>query len=169
MLPTRTVRGCEIKDSRRNHDSRSARSHCLRSHQQSTVRRRLQPGFKCKNVHAASSSRIPTACLRPAANSYCLPAASSQPGCRQPASQRRRAQPAATASLRMPPHGGSPASYSSHRLVAGLPSGIATMQMDNLRQKPGAIVISGARMRAHAELNSEATRRPVASHSSQPQ
>eukprot|EP01047_Picozoa_sp_COSAG01_P116738 COSAG01_NODE_45408_length_409_cov_3.496774_1_plen_80_part_10 len=37
----------------------------------------------------------------------CLPAASSQPGCRQPASQRRRAQPAATASLRMPPHGGS--------------------------------------------------------------
>jgi hypothetical protein len=80
-------------------------------------------------------------CMRPAANSYCLPAASSQPGCRQPASQRRRAQPAATASLRMPPHGGSPASCSSHRLVAGLPSGIATMQMDNLRQKPGAIVI----------------------------
>jgi hypothetical protein len=71
--------------------------------------------------------------LAAAANSYCLPA-----------------QPAATASLRMPPHGGSPASYSSHRLAAGLPSGIATMQMDNLRQKPGAIVVSGALMPALA-------------------
>ena len=77
--------------------------------------------------------------------------ASSQPAC-LPASQRRRAQPAATASSRMPPHGEPPASYSSQRLATRLPSDLATMQLGNFRRKPGAIVFPGARLRAHAEV-----------------
>jgi hypothetical protein len=111
----------------------------------STLLRSLSSPIQNLLIAKSRQSTIRLRRLPAAANFCCLPAASSsQPGCRQPASQRRRAQSAATASLRMPPHGGSPASYSSRRLAAGLPSGVATMQMGNLRQKPGAIVFPGA-------------------------
>ena len=77
---------------------------------------------------------------------------SSQQAASQPASQRRQAQSAASASPRMPPHGGPPAPSYSHRLATRLLSGLATMQMDNLRRKPGAIVLPGACLRARTEV-----------------
>ena len=109
--------------------------------------------FRSKSLHGTGTAVSVRRVSRSAeANSCCLQSAVSQQAVSLPASQRRWAQPAATASLRMPLHCGSPTSSYGHRLATRFPSGLATIQMGSLGRKPGTIVFPGAILRARTEV-----------------